>query len=177
MASEENSFKLQIPRTWKEKIASNSGAAIVGRFRPNVLFPAELLRENFHKINVFGTVTMHDYETFGSNEHGDFSFHQETVLSTAGPSTTLLQWEQGFGGEERVEIDIVGSLNASSRACFVRIAIRFYEGATEGTTELEDSRTFDSVVPFNLTSNFNVHLANDEDDWARVIGSIGNSAF
>lgn len=167
MTTKQSTFVLQIPRTWKQKIASR-----VGR---GGLIPAALERASFHRIRVDGVVTMHDYETFGSNEQGDFGFLQETVLATEGPSTTLLRWQQGFGGEERTEIDITGSLNSASGACVVHIAVRFYEGATEGTTELEDSRVFDTIVPPGSTSNFDVKLANDEDDWCRVIGSIANN--
>jgi len=170
MTKREDVYKLQIPVRWKEKIAMRVHPV----FKRNVLIPPGLARSNFHRIRVSGTVTMHDYETFGSDKQGDFPFLRETILATEGPSMTLLRWSQGFGGEERVEIDMVGSLNSTSHACLVQIAIRFYEGATEGTTELEDSRVFDSIVPPNSTSNFDVHLANNEDDWARVIGSIAN---
>jgi hypothetical protein len=160
-------FKLQIPASWKRKIAAQP--------TNKILIPSQLARANFHRIRVTGTCTMHDYETFGSNEQGDFGFLRETILSTEGPSITLLKWQQGFGGEERTEIDMIGSLNSTSGACLVQIAIRFYEGATEGTHELEDSRVFETIVPPNQTSNFGVRLANDEDDWSNVIGSIANS--
>jgi hypothetical protein len=160
-------FKLQIPAGWKQRIAAH---------KRKVLIPDELTRANFHRIKVTGTVTMHDYETFGPDEEGTFPFLRETILATEGPSATLLRWQQGFGGEERTEIDMVGSLNSTSHACLVQIAVRFYEGATEGTTELEDSQVFETIVPPNSTSNFDVLLANDEDDWARVIGSIANSS-
>ncbi|MBK7253143.1 MAG: hypothetical protein IPI04_04285 [Ignavibacteria bacterium] len=98
---------------------------------------------------------------------------QETTLSTNDIGSTLLTWSKGFGGEERVEIDIEGSL-ASNGVLGVNIQIRFYEGATEGTHELEDSKVFQAIIPPGQTSNFNIHLANDEDDWATVRGSIGN---
>ncbi len=128
---------------------------------------------SFHHITVTGTSEFNDYETFGDDEHGTFGFRQETTLSTNDIGSTLLTWRKGFGGEERVEIDIEGSL-ASNGVLGVNIQIRFYEGATEGTTELEDSRVFQAVIPPNQTSNFNIHLANDEDDWVTVRGSIGN---
>jgi|EndMetStandDraft_3_1072993.scaffolds.fasta_scaffold18098_5 hypothetical protein len=171
MTKTQSAYKLQIPARWKEKIAMRVHPV----FKRNVLIPPALARSNFHRIRVSGTVTMHDYETFGSDEQGDFPFLRETILATEGPSMTLLRWRQGFGGEERVEMDMVGSLNSTSHTCLVQIAIRFYEGATEGTTELEDSRVFESIVPPNATSNFDVHLANNEDDWARVVGSIANT--
>lgn len=136
-----------------------------GGFIPQVI--------SFHHITVTGTSEFHDYETLGADEHGMFGFRQETTLSTNDIGSTLLTWRKGFGGEERVEIDIEGSL-ASNGVLSVNIQIRFYEGATEGTTELEDSRVFQSIIPPNQTSNFNIHLANDEDDWATVRGSIGN---
>jgi hypothetical protein len=170
----QNVFVRQLPRRWKAKIASSA----IGRGRARkALIPPTLVRANFHHIRVVGTTEFHDYETFGPNEHGTFGFMRETVLSTEGPSVTLLDWEQGFGGEERVEIDMTGSLNSSTGACFVQINVRFFEGATEGTTELEDSDSFQTIVPVGQTSNFEVHLANDEDDWATIRGSIGNSRF
>lgn len=62
--------------------------------------------QTFHHITVTGTTEFHDYETFGSDEHGTFGFRQETTLSTNDIGSTLLSWRQGFGGEERVELDI-----------------------------------------------------------------------
>lgn len=127
----------------------------------------------FHHITVTGTTEFHDYETFGSDEHGTFGFRQETTLSTRDIGSTLLTWRRGFGGEERVEIEIKGSLR-NDGACAVTIDVLFFEGATEGTTELEDSEVVQAIIPAEATSNFEVHLANDEDDWAKVRGSIGN---
>lgn len=163
------SFSLQIPASWKDKIAGNKGD------KGKVLVPDKLTRANFHRVRLQGTVTMHDYEWLSADEQADFPFFREGILATEGPSLTLQRWEQGFGGEERVEMDFVCSLNSGTHACLVQIAIRFYEGATEGTTELEDSRTFDTIVPDGHTSGFDVRLANNEDDWARVVGSIANS--
>ena len=168
-----NKFVLQIPKGWKKKIADNARANPAR----TALIPTGLVRENFHHIKVIGTTEFHDYETFGPDEHGTFGFMRENVLSTEGPSVTLLNWQQGFGGEERVEIDMTGSLSSSSGACLVQINTRFFEGATEGTTELEDSDSFQTVVPTGSTSNFEIHLANDEDDWATIRGSITNGAF
>ena len=127
----------------------------------------------FHHITVTGSVEFHDYETFGADEHGTFGFRQETTLSTNDTGAILLTWRKGFGGEERVEIDIDGSLR-SDGVLAVNIQTRFYEGATEGTTELEDSNVFQAIVPEGQTSNFQVHLRNDEDDWSTIRGSIGN---
>jgi hypothetical protein len=129
--------------------------------------------QTFHHITVTGTTEFHDYETFGSDEHGTFGFRQETTLSTNDVGSTLLTWRQGFGGEERVEMDIDGSLRADG-VLAVTIQTRFYEGATEGTTEMEDSKVFQTIVPEGQTSNFQVHLRNDEDDWATIRASIGN---
>jgi hypothetical protein len=168
MEKYQNKFALQLPAGWKRKIAINASE--------KGLIPPSLARANFNRIRVSGTTTMHDYEWIGDDKQADFPFLRETILATEGPSMTLLRWRQGFGGEERVEIDMIGSLNSTSRACLVQIAVRFYEGATEGTNELEDSRVFETIVPLNNTSNFDVLLANDEDDWARVIGSIANNA-
>lgn len=131
-------------------------------------------QEFHHNVRVEGSTEFHDYETFGSDEHGSFPFLNQTILSTQGPSTTLLSWRRGFGGEERVEIDITGALNSSTGVLTAQLAVRFYEGATEGTTELEDSEAWSTSVPINGTSNFDIFLANDEDDWARVIGSVAN---
>lgn len=135
--------------------------------------PQSVPVQAFHHVTVTGTTEFHDYETFGSDEHGTFGFRQETTLSTNDTGSTLLTWRKGFGGEERVEIDIDGSLRTDG-VLAVNIQIRFYEGATEGTTELEDSKVFQAIVPEGQTSNFNVHLRNDEDDWATIRGSIGN---
>ncbi|MFE7582521.1 hypothetical protein ACFU5Y_13310 [Streptomyces gardneri] len=139
--------------------------------------PDTLIAQVFHRAKVQGTTEFHDYETIGDDEHGEFGFLQEVVLSTGGPSQELLRWTKGFGGEERVEIEINGSLQSDTGALVVSMETRFYEGATEGTTELEDSDVFNTVVPKNQTSNFSIHLANDEDDWAKIRGSIANSVI
>ncbi|MGW2681320.1 hypothetical protein [Streptomyces sp. NPDC001436] len=131
--------------------------------------------EHVHRIRVQGSVEFHDYETIGSDEHGEFSFLKETNLSTGGPSEELLKWKKGFGGEERVEIEMTGSLQSATGNLVVSMETRFYEGATEGTTELEDSDVYNTVVPTGQTSNFFIDLANDEDDWAKINGSISNT--
>lgn len=135
--------------------------------------PTHTPTQAFHHITITGTTEFHDYETFGPDEHGTFGFRQETTLSTNDLGATLLTWKQGFGGEERVELDIDGSLRPDG-VLAVNILTRFYEGATEGTTELEDSKVFQAIVPAEQTSNFQVHLRNNEDDWATIRGSIGN---
>ncbi|MGX1778130.1 hypothetical protein ACWIGW_38905 [Nocardia brasiliensis] len=134
----------------------------------------ERAQEFFHNIRVEGSTTFHDYETFGSDEHGTFPFLTQNILSTFGPSITLLNWVRGFGGEERVELEVTGALNSATGVLIAQLAVRFYEGATEGTTELEDSDAWTSAVPVNGTSTFDITLANDEDDWARIVGTVSN---
>lgn len=163
-------FDVHIPHGWLQRIVE--GREETPRRGPNQSHPTGLPL-SFHHITVTGTTEFNDYETFGSDEHGIFGFRQETTLSTNDLSKTLLTWQQGFGGEERVEIDIDGSLQ-SNGAIAVTINARFFEGATEGTHELEDSRAFQTIVPQDQTSNFDIHLKNDEDDWATIRASIGN---
>ncbi|WP_128437474.1 hypothetical protein [Streptomyces cyaneus] len=152
---------------WVRKIVVGDGSAA-----------PELLRAQvFHRAKVQGTTEFHDYETIGDDEHGEFGFLQEVVLSTGGPSQELLRWSKGFGGEERVEIEINGSLQSDTGALVVSMETRFYEGATEGTTELEDSDVFNTIIPNDQTSNFEINLANDEDDWAKIRGSIANTVL
>lgn len=131
-------------------------------------------QEFFHNVRVDGSTTFHDYETIGSDEHGTFPFLTQNILSTFGPSITLLNWVRGFGGEERVELELTGALNSATGVLIAQLAVRFYEGATEGTTELEDSDAWTSAVPINGTSTFDITLANDEDDWARIVGTVSN---
>ncbi|MGB9927064.1 MAG: hypothetical protein ACPK85_01510 [Methanosarcina sp.] len=164
-------FEVQIPRGWFQRFVERREEP--SRTGSNQTHPTGRVPPSFHHITVTGTTEFHDYETFGSDEHGTFGFRQETTLSTNDLSKTLLTWQQGFGGEERVEIDIDGSLQ-SDGAIAVTINARFFEGATEGTHELEDSRAFQAIVPQDQTSNFDIHLKNDEDDWATIRASIGN---
>ncbi|MBY9064363.1 hypothetical protein K7957_15595 [Sphingomonas yunnanensis] len=162
-------FEVQLPTQWKSRIRLRDDRAVA--------LAAARVGAVAHRVLVSGTVTMHDYETFGSDGEGTFGFSQESLVSADGPGTVLLTWQQGFGGEERTEIDIVGVLNSATGACQATINVRFYEGASEGTTELEDSRSFVSIVPEGRLANFDLRLANDEDDWARVLGSISNSTI
>lgn len=169
MTGEETAtFEVQLPPRWKARLSGEAGGEIVA---------AAPTASSASRILVSGSVTMHDYENFGPDEHGTFGFSQETMLSVAGPGQTLLVWEQRFGGEERTEIEIVGALNAGTGACQATINVRFYEGSSESTTELEDSRSFVSIVPEGRVANFDLRLANDENDWTRVLGSISNTSL
>lgn len=129
-----------------------------------------------HHVLVQGQTEFHDYETFGSDEHGIIGFRQESNLATGVAGVTLLTWRQGFGGELRVEIDTYGSLQPDGLLA-VNMQTRFFEGATEGTTELEDAQNYQTVVWPGQTGNFFIHLRNDEDDWATISGSVANWRF
>lgn len=162
------SRRIKLPPWWKGVFVG------VGKLkRPGDVKPQGIPFAALHHVTVTGTTEFHDYETFGDDEHGVFGFRQETQLSTSDIGATLLRWQKGFGGEERVEIEIEGSLRNDGFLA-ATIDVRFYEGATEGSHELEDSESFQALVAPDQTSNFNLVLANDEDDWAKVRASIGN---
>jgi hypothetical protein len=161
-------FLHEVPKRWLKTLRGRSHTLQRG-----TLAIADARAQSIYHVVVDGTTEFHDYETFGSDEHGVIGFRREQNLGTGSVGVTLLQWQQGFGGELRVEIDISGSLQPDG-TLNVNVQSRFYEGASEGTHELEDTRSYQTLVWPGTTSNFEIHLANDEDDWATVRASIGS---
>ncbi|GAA5036065.1 hypothetical protein ACFQRL_08950 [Microbacterium fluvii] len=165
---------LPVPKGWIDLIRATPGQVVYKGGVDGIDIEAlGAAKASIHQVAVTGTAEFHDYETFGSDEHGFRAFRSETQLSTDDISVTILDWEAGFGGEERVEIDMSGSLREDG-VLIASLEVRFYEGATEGTTELEDSKALQTAVARGGVSNFTIHLANDEDDWATVRGTISN---
>lgn len=131
-------FTIDVPISWLQRLLDSrvlvSPKKPKGQITPNGTPPAA-----FRHITVTGSTEFYGYETIGGDEHGIFGFRQEPTLSTNDFGQVLLTWSKGFGGEERTEIDIDGSLRDDG-VLATNIQMRFHEGATEGTIELEDSR-------------------------------------
>jgi hypothetical protein len=179
---EPSMFVHQAPQWWVDRVArlkerklKIESAALPAQKQTPVQPKHEQVRA-VHHVVVQGQTEFHDYETFGSDEHGIIGFRQEGNLATGASGVLLLTWRQGFGGEMRVEIEVYGSLHPDG-LLGINMNTRFYEGATEGTNELEDSRNFQTVVWPGQTGNFFIHLRNDEDHWATISGSVSNWRF
>jgi hypothetical protein len=129
---------------------------------------------------VFGT----DHEDFGSNEHPTDNLRTIDKLMFAGQGLigfgiAPVKW----GGECRVEVDFEAEVIAEEdNAIRVRGSARFFEGASEDTTELEDERSFQFSVPRRVGASppivFSVPLRNSTvigaEDHAEVVFSLSN---
>jgi hypothetical protein len=131
-------------------------------------------------ITVFGT----DAEDFGSDEHPSDNNRPVNLLMVPdqGPiqiGVPPVKW----GGECRVEIDFGAELLAPQDNV-IRITgqARFFEGASEDTSELEDARPFNFHVPRTTAgapaTSFSVPLRNSTvigaEDHAEVVFSLSN---
>jgi hypothetical protein len=102
------------------------------------------------EVVVFGT----DHEDFGSNEHPTDNIRKLDKLMFDGQG--LIQIPVApvrWGGECRVEVDVVVELIAEADNT-IRVSgnTRFFEGASENTTELEDAKGFEFFVGRTLNN-------------------------
>jgi hypothetical protein len=131
-------------------------------------------------VVVFGT----DHEDFGSNEHPTDNTRPLDKLMFAGQGSigipvAPVRW----GGECRVEIDVEAELIVEAdNAIRIRGNTRFFEGASEDTTELEDAKGFEFFVGRTLNNApptlFQVDLRNSTviggEDHAEIVFTLTN---
>jgi hypothetical protein len=86
-----------------------------------------------------------------SDEHVAKEFPVHTILSDNQPAATVQIPHVGWGGECRVEMDLEAVLG-SNKEIKVTGEARLYEGTTESTDDLEDTKGIDMTVP-RLTVN------------------------
>jgi hypothetical protein len=114
--------------------------------------------EAYRKINVLGTMTIHDYETFGANEktttakkYFEVSLSEDSLLTRTKSQT----YTEKFGGEIRVECKLEFTLRQNGMVT-IGYKVYFYEGTTETTTDLDGflqgslDIAKDEVVPIDL---------------------------
>lgn len=88
-----------------------------------------------------------DHEDFGSNEHPTDKLRDfQIVLHPGQPEQNLSIAPVKWGGECRVEVELNARLVDNTTAKLSGQA-RFYEGASEETDDLEDTKTIDFTLP------------------------------
>ena len=137
-------------------------------------------RKHSENVVVHGT----DHEDFGSNEHPNDNLRAINPpmfpnQGFIGIGVAPVRW----GGECRVEVDLEADLVvAQDNAIRIAGQARFFEGASEDTTEEEDRKDFDFVVPRTLNNapptTFSVPLRNSTvigaEDHAEVLFTLSN---
>jgi hypothetical protein len=81
-----------------------------------------------------------------SDETVQRTFNIRSILDEGQPVDPLSIEPTGWGGEVRAELDLTPSVDDSGRISLQGEA-RLYEGDTENTQDLEDSRTVNIVIP------------------------------
>lgn len=117
-------------------------------------------------------------DEIGRDEHIHREYHRERVLDTRNPSSDIEIPDVKWGGECRVEVNIVASL-ASGGEIDLQATGRLYEGITPETEDLEDVKTIEFTVPRGgRPVHRSIYLRNPEDwggDHATIRLSFTNS--
>jgi hypothetical protein len=124
-----------------------------------------------------------DHEDFTDNEHPRDKLRDFQLFLVEGqPEQTIEVRPVSWGGECRVEVELNARALADGTARIGGQA-RFFEGASETTGELEDTRSIDFAVPPTTPATpprqHHVHLRNFVDvgaeDTADVFLTVTNS--
>jgi len=116
-----------------------------------------------------------DDETFGSDEYGQASFTQETILSNSQPQN-VLHMECRWGGECRVELDLIGQVMDNGDIRISGKALLF-EGTSESTSDLDGKTEFTVLVPRGKTTSSSQTVKNTDEggDYANITMTFNNS--
>ena len=105
-------------------------------------------------------------------------FAEEWTLDTNSPAFAYEVPDVRWGGECRLEVDIIGRLVTRGRV-EIEVEARFYEGITEDTDDLEDEKSITFTVPSSGSPiHRHIHLRNTEiggGDYADVHLSFTNT--
>jgi hypothetical protein len=113
-------------------------------------------------LAIWGNLHIEDYETFGSNEHCYFSLNTTRPANSNYP--IIFDWSKPCGGEIRSELHVQAQVQ-SNKYIHVYGDILFFEGTTEGTSDLDGQLDFSMYVPPNTSIPFNQVVWNtDEGD-------------
>ncbi|MBD2068038.1 hypothetical protein H6F93_10965 [Leptolyngbya sp. FACHB-671] len=110
-------------------------------------------------VQVSGTISAMDHETFGSNERESAPVSGEAVVSTEGFPSELVKMSLGVGGEVRVDLDLNVSVRPND---VVRIegSAKLFEGDDENTQDLEDEEAIQIQVLPGTPRSYKAGLAN-----------------
>jgi hypothetical protein len=100
-----------------------------------------------------------DHENFGANEERTISVSGTVILDKLEAPQTLIAREMRWGGECRAELEIIAVLLDSDR---VRLQCKgkLFEGDNEGTTDLEDEKYLEVLVPRGKSESRHIDLIN-----------------
>lgn len=97
-----------------------------------------------------------------SDVHIHREFHREWILDTNTPAFVSEIPDVRWGGECRLEVDIIGKLLTRGRV-EIEVEARFYEGTSEDTDDLADEKSITFAVPPNGSPvHRHIHLRNTE---------------
>jgi hypothetical protein len=100
-----------------------------------------------------------DHESFGRNEFGSKNVTNQVILSDEQPQN-VLQAQLRWGGECRIELEVVANMLAEGRVRVICRA-RLFEGTSEDTTDLEDDQTVERLIARGVPENIHIALSND----------------
>ena len=110
-----------------------------------------------------------------SDEHVDRTFNVNKLLEEGQNVTIWNDLEVKWGGECRVEVDLAAQRQGDQVTCTGQV--RFYEGVTENTNDLEDVENFNFLLLKGDNPLHSVSLYNNElfgGDSANVTFNIDN---
>jgi hypothetical protein len=129
------------------------------------------------RVTVSGTVSILDYENFGSDETGTYTLSGSVVLDPVGKRQHTFTFSHCTGGEVRVETSVLVSLNPSDRSVTASIRGKMFEGDDCNERGQDDDKTIGIVAGENSFSSGIVQLLNGYvfgDDGATINVRIDN---
>lgn len=116
-----------------------------------------------------------DDETFGSNEYGHLEDTSEAVLSETSQPANVLSSELRFGGEVRIELDLMGQLRTNGDV-LVSGTAKLFEGTSENTNDLDGTKNFSVLVPAGKLVNTKQVVKNTDEggDYATIRINFAN---
>lgn len=98
------------------------------------------------KVNITVFMNAVDHELFGANEKGSSTQRYSLVIDESMPANQLEVKPLRVGGEVRVEVDLSVQIVKGTTAQ-VGGKARLYEGTSDDTDDLEESKEFVFLVP------------------------------
>ena len=139
-------------------------SSIVASDPPPPVSPPTVQRRVTGLIDVHGI----DDETFGPDEEIRVSRTLQFVLDDNRPVTTWQMNDVRWGDECRVEADGTATRMADG-GVQLEVEVRLYEGETEGTRDLDGTRTLTFLVPADGSpTNETIVVRNDDEGGDRA---------
>ncbi len=138
--------------------------------------PERLLRR---KLKIETTLKIKDVENIGKDKKKTFTKEFEAELSPTNPTVEFPIWITKFDGEIRVEVRISARLKMPMEVQHpgieVKMDMKFFEGTTTNTTDLEDQQNVTLFVLHNDVVQYARKLKNEDGDYADLQFTVRNS--